>query len=91
MANHVATKKAIRKTERKTAINKNRRSRIKTFIKKVITSVNKGCPESANRALINAQSEIMKGVSAKLMKSNTASRKVSSLYKSVKNIKILEK
>lgn len=88
MANHSATKKAIRKTVRKTAINKNKKSRIKTFIKKVVTAVAAGLPEEANKALIEAQVEIMKGVSAKLIKKNTASRKVSRLAKSVKNISI---
>lgn len=88
MANHSATKKAIRKTVKKTAINKNKKSRIKTFIKRVVTAVAAGLPEEANKALIEAQVEIMKGVSAKLIKKNTASRKVSRLAKSVKNITV---
>lgn len=86
MANHSATKKAIRKTVKKTAINKNKKSRIKTFIKRVVTAVAAGSSEEANKALIEAQVEIMKGVSAKLIKKNTASRKVSRLAKSVKNL-----
>ena len=86
MANHSATKKAIRKTVAKTAINKNRKSRIKTFIKRVVTAVAAGSSEEANKALIEAQSEIGKGVSANLIKKNTAARKVSRLAKSVKNI-----
>ena len=88
MANHSATKKAIRKTISKTAINKNRKSRIKTFIKRVVTAVTSGAQEEANKALIEAQVEIMKGVSANLIKKNTASRKVSRLAKSVKNISL---
>jgi small subunit ribosomal protein S20 len=86
MANHSATKKAIRKTVAKTAINKNRKSRIKTFIKRVVTAVTAGSAEEANKALIDAQSEIMRGVAAKLIKKNTAARKVSRLSKSVKGI-----
>jgi len=88
MANHSATKKAIRKTVKRTAVNKNKKSRIKTFIKRVVTAVAAGSSEEANKALIEAQIEIMKGVSAKLIKKNTASRKVSRLAKSVKNIAI---
>jgi small subunit ribosomal protein S20 len=88
MANHSATEKAIRKTVRKTATNKNRKSRIKTFVKRVVTAVAAGSSEEANKALVEAQSEIMKGVSAKLIKKNTAARKVSRLAKSVKNISV---
>jgi len=86
MANHKATRKAIRKTVRKTVINKNRKSRIKTFIKRVINAVNNGSSKEASNALLEAQSEIMKGVSAKVIKKNTGSRKISRLAKSVKSI-----
>jgi small subunit ribosomal protein S20 len=88
MANHTATKKTIRKISRKTAINKHRKSRIKTFIKKVTMAILSGSSVEANQALREAQSEIMKGVSIKLMKKNTASRKCSSLAKRVKNLSV---
>ncbi len=86
MANHSATKKAIRKTVAKTAVNKNRKSRIKIFVKRVVTAVAAGSSEEANKALIDAQSEITRGISANLIKKNTAARKISRLAKSVKNI-----
>lgn len=86
MANHSATKKAIRKTIAKTAVNKSRISRIRTFIKKVEAAVVNQDQENAKQALIVAQSEIMKGVSCKVIKKNTASRKVSRLAKKVKLI-----
>jgi small subunit ribosomal protein S20 len=85
MANHSATKKAIRKTERKTAINKNKKSRIKTYIKKVLVAVKNGSAEDARKFLIEAQSEIMKGAASKLIKKNTAARKVSRLARLVKH------
>lgn len=88
MANHAATKKTIRKISRKTAINKHRKSRIKTFIKRVTTAILSGSSVEANQALREAQSEIMKGVSIKLMKKNTASRKCSCLAKRVKNLSV---
>lgn len=86
MANHSSTKKAIRKTVAKTAVNKSRISRIRTFIKKVETAVVANDKENAKQALIIAQSEIMRGVSCKVIKKNTASRKVSRLAKKVKLI-----
>lgn len=86
MANHSSTEKAIRKTVSKTAINKNRVSRIRTFIKKVEKAVIAKDKDGAMQALVTAQSEIMKGVSHKVIKKNTASRKVSRLAKKVKLI-----
>lgn len=88
MANHAGTKKAIRKTVRKTAINKNRKSRIKTYIKRVITAVEYGSSEEANKALVEAQSEIMTGVACNLIKKNTGARKVSRLVRKVKAISV---
>jgi small subunit ribosomal protein S20 len=86
MANHSSTKKAIRKTERNTEINKNRKSRIKTYIKKVLAAVESGSAEEAKKALVVAQSEIMKGVARSLIQKNTAARKVSRLSARVKDI-----
>ena len=86
MANHSSTKKAMRKTERNTEVNKNRKSRIKTYIKKVLAAVESGSTEEAKKALVVAQSEIMRGVACKLIQKNTASRKVSRLSARVKDI-----
>ncbi len=85
MANHSSAKKAIRKTQRNAVINKNRMSRIKTFVKKVLAAVASGSSDDARDALVVAQSELMRGVASKLIKKNTASRKVSRLSKLVKN------
>ncbi len=86
MANHSSAKKAIRQTEKKTFINKNRVSRIRTYLKKVSQAVTSGSKDDASKALIVAQSEIMKGVSNKVIKLNTASRKISRLAQKVKNM-----
>ncbi len=86
MANHLSTKKAIRKTVRQTGINKSRISRIRTFIKKVEVSLSLKDQDSAKKALIVAQSEIMRGVSCNVIKKSTASRKISRLAKRVKAI-----
>lgn len=84
MANHSSAKKAIRKTIRVTAINKNRNSRIKTYIKKVLAAVKSGEPDEIKKSFIKAQSEIMKGVTCKILPKNTAARKVSRLARIVK-------
>ncbi|HJD57148.1 MULTISPECIES: 30S ribosomal protein S20 [Rickettsieae] len=86
MANHSSAKKAIRQTIKKTLINKNRASRIKTYLKKVLQEVASGSKESARLALIVAQSEIMKGVTKNIIKLNTASRKISKLSQKIKNM-----
>lgn len=85
MANHLSTEKAIRKTAKKAAINKNRRTRVRTYIKKVVTAVESASDAgSAGKALVVLQSEIMRAVSKGLIKKNTASRKISRLAKKVK-------
>jgi len=79
MANHASAKKAIRQTQTKTAINRSRISRIRTFIKKFENSVKSGDKDVAQKAFVVAQSEIMRGVSKKIIKKNSASRKISRL------------
>lgn len=86
MANHSSTKKAVRKTVTVTAINKSKKTRIKTYIKKVLSAIESGNKEEATKALIVAQSEIMKGVASNLIKKNTGSRKVSRLASKVKAV-----
>ncbi|MGC0371804.1 MAG: hypothetical protein DGJ47_000505 [Rickettsiaceae bacterium] len=86
MANHSSTKKSIRKTVRVSEINKNRKSRIKTYVKKVLLAIQNSNASEAQTAFIEAQSEIMKGVSKNILKKNTASRKISKLSKAIKNI-----
>lgn len=86
MANHSSSKKAIRKTVRQTTVNKNRISRIRTFIKKVEASMASNDKDSAKKDFITAQSEIMRGVSSNVIKKTTASRKISRLSKRLKAI-----
>ena len=86
MANHSSAKKALRQTIKKTLVNKSRISRIKTYIKKVQQAITAGSKQEAKEALIIAQSEIMRGVSKKVLKLNTASRKISRLAQKLKNM-----
>ena len=87
MPNKNSAKKRLRQTSKKTIENKNRRTRIKTFVKKVEQAVSEGNHDTANLALRNAQSEIMRGVSKGVLHKNSASRKVSRLNTKVKELK----
>ena len=84
MANNPGAKKRIRRNERFTVVNRNRRSRIRTFIRKVEEAIEGGDGEAARKALAEAQPEIMRGVTKGVLHLNTASRKFSRLARRVK-------
>ena len=86
MANTPSAKKRIRNTLRKTDINKSRRSRIKTFVKKVEDAIETKDVKSAMDHLKAAQPEIMRGVTKGIFHKNTASRKISRLSSRIKAI-----
>ena len=86
MANHKSAEKCIRKAARRTEINKNRVSRMRTFIRKVEEAIAAGIKEPALVALKAAEKEIMRGVNKGVIHHNTASRKVSRLFKKVKGL-----
>ena len=88
MANTASAKKAVRKIAHRTQVNKARRSRVRTFIRKVEEAVSNNDKESARSALKLAQPEIMRSVTKGVMKKNTASRKVSRLAAKVKKISL---
>ncbi len=90
MANHSSTEKAIRKIAKKSSINRNRRTRIRTYIKKSLLAI-ESSSEEAGKVFISTQSEIMRGVSKGLIKKNTASRKISRLTKKLKAVNTLSK
>lgn len=86
MANTPSAKKRIRTTLRKTDINKSRKSRIKTFVRKVEDAIESKDAKSAMDSLKAAQPEIMRGVTKGIFHKNTASRKISRLSSRVKAI-----
>jgi small subunit ribosomal protein S20 len=87
MANTTSAKKALRSSERKNVINSARRGRIRTFIKKVDDAVKLGDETVAREAFKALEKEIMRGVSKDVIKLNTASRKLSRLSTTIKNLK----
>lgn len=84
MANTPQAKKRARQAERRYAVNKARRSRIRTFIRKVEEAIASGDKGVADAALRIAQPEIMRGVTKGVMHKATASRKISRLSSRVK-------
>ena len=84
MANTPQSKKRARQTERRTAVNKARRSPIRTFLRKVEEAIASGDAAAAKTALAAAEPELMRGVTKGVFHKNTASRKVSRLAARVK-------
>ncbi len=87
MANHKSSVKRIRRNASRAVINTNRRSRMRTFIKKVELALSAGNAEEAKTAFKNAQPEIQRGVAKGLLHKNTAARKLSRLSARVKALK----
>jgi small subunit ribosomal protein S20 len=86
MANTASAKKATRKIDRRTAINKARRSRIRSSWRKVEEALAAGDGAGAQAALKAAETETMRAVSRGVMHANTGSRKVSRLTQRVKTL-----
>ncbi|ANB32895.1 30S ribosomal protein S20 [Rhodovulum sulfidophilum] len=84
MANSPQAKKRARQNERRYAVNKARRSRIRTFLRKVEEAIASGDQAAAATALREAQPELMRGVTKGVLHKNTASRKMSRLASRVK-------
>ncbi len=87
MAHTPQAKKRIRRNRRREAINKARRSRIRTFIKKVEAALESGDRAAAEAAFRAAEPEIRRGVSKGVLHRNTASRKVSRLARRLNLLK----
>lgn len=87
MANTKSAKKANRSSEKKNVINTSRVNRIRTFIKKVDGAIKVGDESKAREAFKALEPEIMKGVTKKVIKLNTASRKLSRLASAIRKIK----
>jgi small subunit ribosomal protein S20 len=86
MANSPQAKKRARQNEKRFAVNKARRSRIRTYLRKVEEAIESGNKESAVAALRAAQPELMRGVTRGVYHKNTASRKISRLNARVKSM-----
>ncbi len=86
MANTKSAQKMVRKLEKRTEINGARRSRMRTYVRKVEEAIRAGDAPAAKAALDAAQPEIMRAAQKGILHKNNASRKVSRLAHRVKLI-----
>ena len=84
MANTKSAKKMVRKIATRTEVNKARRSRMRTFVRKVEEAIEAGDKSAATEALKAAQPEIMRAAGKGVIHKNTSARKVSRLSARVK-------
>ena len=84
MANHKSAKNRINRNNKRSVINGARRSRVRTFVKKVEAAILSGDKEQATIAFKVAESELMRAVRKGVYKMNTAARTTSRLSKKVK-------
>lgn len=86
MANTKSAKKATRVAEKRTEVNKARRSRVRTYVRKVEEAIASGDKAAAEVALKTAQPELMRGAQKGIVHTNTASRKISRLSARIRAI-----
>ena len=87
MANTKSAKKAVRSSAKKKVVNNSRKNRIRTFVRKVTDQIKEKNPAAALEAFKALESEIMRGVAKKVIKLNTAARKLSRLSAQIRKIK----
>lgn len=87
MANTKAAKKALRSSKAKEAVNKARKSRIRSFARKVEDAIKLGNQDDARVAFKSLEPEIMKGVTKDIIKLGTASRKLRKLSDKIRKLK----
>ncbi len=86
MANTAQSKKRARQADARYAVNKARRSRIRTFLRKVEEAIASGNADAAAAALKAAQPELARGVTKGVLHKNTVARKMSRLSSRVKAV-----
>ncbi|MBL8589740.1 MAG: 30S ribosomal protein S20 [Methylobacteriaceae bacterium] len=86
MANTASAKKAVRKIARRTAVNKARRSQMRTYVKKVEEALAAGNAAAAAAALTDAEPRMMRAAQKGIVHKNTAARKVSRLAARVRTL-----
>lgn len=87
MPNSKSSKKRLKQAQKRTEVNKARKTRVKTFVRKVEDFIKAGKKKEAEQAMKKAEAEIARGSQKGIMKKNTAARKTSRLVKRVKAVK----
>ena len=86
MANTPQAKKRARQAERRTEVNKARRSRIRTFLRNTEEAIASGDQAVAKEAFKAVQPELMRGVTKGVYHKNTVARKLSRLSSRIKGL-----
>ena len=86
MANTASARKRIRQTVVRSARNQARKSRMRTFVKKVEAAIAGGDREAANAALREAQPEMQRAAGKGVIHKNTISRKLSRMTARIKSL-----
>lgn len=86
MANNASARKRIRQTEKRTERNRMRRSRVRTFLRKVELALAGGTKEEAQAAFQAAAPEMQRAVTKGVLHRNTVARKLSRLSARIKAI-----
>ncbi|MCK5749670.1 MAG: 30S ribosomal protein S20 [Oricola sp.] len=86
MANTASAKKMVRKIARRTAVNKSRRSRVRTFLRKVEEAISSGNKSAAEAAFKAAQPELQRAANKGVFHPKTVSRKLSRLSARIKTL-----
>lgn len=84
MANTLQSAKRARQSAKRHDVNKMRKSRIRTYLRRVEEAIASGDQDRARDALRDAQPELMRGVTKGLFHKNTAARKMSRLSARIK-------
>ena len=77
MANHKSAKTRINRNNKRSIINGARKSRVRTFVKKVEAAIVAKDKDLAQSTFLVAESELMKAVNKGVMHRNTVARKIS--------------
>ena len=86
MANTDSARKRIRQTEKRTARNKARKSRVRTYVRKLEEAIALGDKAAAQEAFRAAQPEMQRAVTKGTLHANTVSRKISRMSARVKSL-----
>jgi small subunit ribosomal protein S20 len=84
MAHHQQAKKRIRQTKRRTEVNRDRISRIRTYVKRLELAIADGDKAAAKTAFDAAVPEMHRGVGRGLLHRNTVARKISRMSARIK-------
>ena len=84
MANTSSAQKMVRKIAKRTAVNRDRRGRMRTFVKKVEEAIAAGNKPAAEAALRLAEPQLVRSAQNGIIHKNAASRKVSRLTRAVR-------